>query len=207
VNLEDWPKPDAELRNKAAEEDFETLFKCVSLVYAARQSAGLKRRWPLSGLVIVGPKEVCNALRTVSELLIELTNVQAVEYATEKTPQHVLDEKWATASEGDIQVFLNPHRDEKLLGAGLMRDLARRVQALRKELGYMPTDVLEAVHIAELDDESIRLLEPYVSEMKNLVRSKELLLQVSKGETSVEWHESQLDDKKVSIAISGKKAI
>jgi isoleucyl-tRNA synthetase len=206
VNLEDWPKPDAELRNKAAEEDFETLFKCVSLVYAARQSAGLKRRWPLSGLVIVGPKEVCNALRTVTELLIELTNVQAVEYATEKTPQHVLDEKWATASEGDIQVFLNPHRDEKLLGAGLMRDLARRVQALRKELGYMPTDVLEAVHIAELDDESIRLLEPYVSEMKNLVRSKELFLQVSRGETSVEWHESQLDDKKVSMAISGKKA-
>jgi hypothetical protein len=73
-------------------------------------------------------------------------------------------------------------------------------------LGYMPTDVLEAVHIAELDDESIRLLEPYVSEMKNLVRSKELLLQVSRDETSVEWHESQLDDKKVSLAISGKEA-
>ena len=88
-----------------------------------------------------------------------------------------------------------------------MRDLARRVQALRKELGYMPTDVLEAVRIAELDDESIRLLEPYVSEMKNLVRSKELLLQVSRNEASVEWHESQLDDKKVSIAILGKKAI
>jgi isoleucyl-tRNA synthetase len=88
-----------------------------------------------------------------------------------------------------------------------MRDLARRVQALRKELGYMPTDVLEAVHIAELDDESIRLLEPYVSEMKNLVRSKELLLQVSRNEASVEWHESQLDDKKVCIAILGKKAI
>ncbi len=206
VNLENWPTPDAELRNKVVEENFETLFKCVSLVYAARQSAGLKRRWPLSGLVIAGPKEVCNALRTVGELLVELTNVQTVEYATEKAPQLVLDEKWATASEGNIQVFLNPHRDEKLLGAGLMRDLARRVQALRKELGYMPTDTLKAVYIAELDDESIRLLEPYVSEMKNLVRTKDLLLQVSKGEASLEWHESQLDDKKVALAISGKKA-
>jgi isoleucyl-tRNA synthetase len=206
VNLEDWPKPEPELRAKAVEEDFETLFKCVSLVYAARQSAGLKRRWPLSSLVVVAPEKVCKALRTVSELFVELTNVQAVEYFTEKTPQHALDEKWATASEGEIQIFLNPHRDEKLLGAGLMRDLARRVQALRKELGYMPTDVLEAVHIAELDDESIRLLEPYLSEMKNLVRSKELLLQVSRGETSLEWHESQLDDKKVAMAIVGKKA-
>jgi isoleucyl-tRNA synthetase len=116
-----------------------------------------------------------------------------------------LGKEWATASEGDVQVFLNSHRDERLLGAGLMRDLARRVQALRKELGYMPTDVLEVVYLAELDDESIRLLEPYVAEMKELVRSKELLLQSSKGEANVGWHESQLDDKKVSIAISGKK--
>jgi isoleucyl-tRNA synthetase len=84
--------------------------------------------------------------------------------------------------------------------------LARRVQALRKELGYMPTDVLEAVYISELDDESIRLLEPYVSEMKDLVRAKKVLLQGAKREETVEWHESQLDDKKVALAVLGEKA-
>jgi hypothetical protein len=43
-----------------------------------------------------------------------------------------------------------------------MRDLARRVQALRKEMGFVPTETLESVHIAELDAESMGLLEPYL---------------------------------------------
>jgi isoleucyl-tRNA synthetase len=86
-----------------------------------------------------------------------------------------------------------------------MRDLARRVQALRKELGYTPTDVLEAVYLSELDDESIRLLHPFVDEMKGLVRAEKVLLQGSNKERNVEWHESQLDDRKVAIAILGEK--
>jgi isoleucyl-tRNA synthetase len=92
-------------------------------------------------------------------------------------------------------------RDETLLGEGLMRDLARRVQALRKELGYMPTDVLEAVHIAELDDESIGLLEPYLEDMAELVRAKKVYLHGSRGELEAEWHESELDGKKICINI------
>jgi isoleucyl-tRNA synthetase len=145
-------------------------------------------------------------LKGVEELFLELANVKTTEYATGKTPSSVASEGWTSASEGELQVFLDAHRDERLLGAGLMRDLARRVQALRKELGYMPTDVLEAVYVSELDDESIRLLEPYVSEMKDLVRAKKVLLQGAKREEAVEWHESQLDDKKVALAILGEKA-
>jgi isoleucyl-tRNA synthetase len=96
---------------------------------------------------------------------------------------------------------LDVHRDENLLGEGLMRDLARRVQSLRKELGYVPTDVLEAVHIAELDDESIRLLKTYLKMMEELVRSKNVYLHGSREEVKAKWHEHQLDDKKIYIAI------
>jgi len=91
-------------------------------------------------------------------------------------------------------------RDEKLLGEGLMRDLARRVQALRKELGYVPTDVLDAVHIADLDDDSMGLLESYLSEMAELVRTKKVYLHGSR-EVEAEWHESELDGKKIYINI------
>ncbi len=83
-----------------------------------------------------------------------------------------------------------------------MRDLARRVQSLRKELGYVPTDVLDAVYIAELEDESIRLLKPYLKEMKELVRAQNVYLQSKREEVGAKWHEYQLDDKKVYIAIS-----
>lgn len=79
------------------------------------------------------------------------------------------------------------------------------MQALRKELGYVPTDVLEAVFISDLDEESIKLLRPFVAEMKELVRARNVHLQKGREQKDAEWHESQLDDKKVAIAILGRK--
>jgi isoleucyl-tRNA synthetase len=200
VNLESWPKPQDKMRNKSVEEEFQTLFKCVSLVYSARQSAKLKRRWPLSRMMVVASEKACIALKSTEELFLELANVKTVEYAS-KAPELVSQDGWACATEDDFQVFLDIHRDESLLGEGLMRDIARRVQSLRKELGYMPTDVLKAVHIAELDDESVRLLKPYLEEMEELVRTKKVQLHTSREKMETKWHEHELDDKKIYIAI------
>ena len=127
-------------------------------------------------------------------------NVKTAEYA-QQVPEYVAGENWISASEGEVYVFVSGHRDETLLGEGIMRDLARRVQALRKELGYMPTDVLDAVHIAELDAESAGLLEAYLAEMAGLVRAKKVYLHGSRGEVKAEWHESELDGKKIYINI------
>jgi len=200
VNFENWPKPDKKMRDKPLEEDFEHLFRCVSLVYSARQSANLKRRWPLRKIVVVAPERTCESLRKLEEIFLELANVKAVEYA-QKVPEYVSSEGWVSASEGETQIFLNTYRDEGLLGEGLMRDLARRVQSLRKELGYVPTDVLNRVHIAGLEDESIELLQPYLKEMEDLVRAKTVQLHTSHEELKAEWHEYRLDNKKIQIAI------
>jgi valyl-tRNA synthetase len=203
VNLEQWPTPTDKLRNKAVEGNFRALFETVSLVYAARQNAKLKRRWPLSKMVVVAPEKTCTVLKSVEELLLELSNVKVAEYANSAS-EFTTERGWSSASEGDTQVFLNTHRDEGLLGEGLMRDLARRVQALRKESGYVPTDVLDAVHISELDDESIRLLQPYLEEMKELVRARKVNLYSNREEANTEWHEFQLDEKKVYISIPAR---
>jgi len=200
VNFQSWPEPDEKMRNKTIEEDFQTLFKCVSLVYSARQSAKLKRRWPLSRMVVVAPEKVCNNMKNIEDLFLELANVKTAEYCQE-APEYASKEGWVCAVEDEIRVFLDVHRDESLLGEGLMRDLARRVQSLRKELGYMPTDVLEAVHIAELDDESVKLLKPYLKDMEELVRTKSINLYSSREEGKAKWHEHQLDDKRIYIAI------
>jgi valyl-tRNA synthetase len=187
------------MRNERLEEEFEVLFKCVSLVYAARQQAKLKRRWPLGKVIVVAPERVSKTLRSVESLFLELTNVKAAEYVP-KVPEYVASENWVSASEGEVYVFVSGRRDEKLLGEGLMRDLARRVQALRKELGYVPTDVLDAVHIAELDKESLGLLEPYLQEMTELVRAKKVYLHGSR-DLQAKWHEYQIDEKKIYVAV------
>lgn len=151
-------------------------------------------------MVVVAPEKVCDTLKNVEEIFLELANVRNSEY-TQEAPEYTSLEGWFSASEDNIQVFLDVHRDEGLLGEGLMRDLARRVQSLRKELGYVPTDVLEAVHIAELEDESIRLLKPCLKAMEELVRAKNVYLHGRREEVEAKWHEYPLDDKKIYIAI------
>lgn len=199
VNFENWPKPDKKLQSENLEKKFETLLRCVSLVYSARQSARQKRRWPLRKVMVVAPKHVQEALKTLEEEFLELTNVKAVEYSEKHA---AFDSKrWTSASEGETQVLVDISRDEKLLGEGVMRDLARRVQALRKELGFMPTDILKAVHVAELDQATMKLLKPYLVEMAELVRAKKVHFHSKQFEAEAKWHESQLDDKKVYVAI------
>jgi isoleucyl-tRNA synthetase len=200
VNLESWPKPDKELRDKILEDEFQTLFKCVSITYSARQNAKMKRRWPLNKMVVVASSETCKALQKIEDLLLELSNVKTVEYG-QSAPAYASQDGWVSAEEGGMKVFLEAHRNEELLGEGLMRDLARRVQALRKELGYMPTDILKSVHIAELEDDSIKLLQHYLENMAKLVRAENVHLHTSREDVKAEWHESQLDEKLVYIAI------
>jgi isoleucyl-tRNA synthetase len=202
VNFESWPKLNEKLRNKKVEEEIQTLFKCVSLTYAARQSVKLKRRWPLKEMIVVAPEKICGMLRDVEGLLLELANVKNVEYMQEVPEDAAQRAEWVSASEGEMKVFLNVKRDESLLGEGLMRDIARRVQSLRKELGYMPTDVLETVHVAALDEKSMSLLKPYLAEMAELVRTKNVQLHEKREEAEADWHECQLDEKKIYVAIS-----
>jgi len=66
----------------------------------------------------------------------------------------------------------------------------------------MPTDVLDAVHIAQLDEESMNLLKPFIEEMTGLVRTHKVYLHKSKDEEQqADWHESELDNKKIYINI------
>jgi isoleucyl-tRNA synthetase len=200
VNLASWPVTDQKIRNKTLEEQFDVLLKTVSIAYAARQQGKLKRRWPLSKAIVVAPEKTLKALKHLESLFLELTNVKTTEYATQ-VPDYVGGENWVSSQEDDTIVFVSGQRDETLLGEGIMRDLARRVQALRKEMGFEPTDVLESVHIAELEAESMTLLEPYLEEMAGLVRSRKVYLHGSRSEVDADWHESELDGKRIFLNI------
>ncbi len=201
VNLASWPTPNEKIRNKTLEEQFDLLLKTVSISYAARQQGKLKRRWPLSKVIVVAPQKTLEDLKRLENLLLELTNVKAAEYSVQ-VPEYVGGENWVSSQEDEITVFVTGQRDDTLLGEGIMRDLARRVQALRKEMGFTPTDVLESVHIAELDAESMTLLEPYLETMAGLVRTRKVYLHGSRSEEhDVAWHESELDGKKIFLNI------
>ena len=85
-------------------------------------------------------------------------------------------EGYTMSEKGDIIVFIESKRDRELITKGLMRDLARNLQQLRKERGYNTTDVLATAYIAELEEEEISALSSLAEELKYLVRVKDLLL-------------------------------
>jgi len=200
VNLAAWPTPNTEMRNPILEEQFDTLLKVVSISFAARQQGKLKRRWPLSKALVVAPEKTLDAVRGLEALFLEMTNVKCVEYVV-GVPGSVGGESWVSSQEDETTVFVSAQRDDKLMGEGIMRDLARRVQALRKEMGFLSTDILDSAHIAELDDESKTLLEPYLEEMATLIRTRKVYLHISRSEVKADWHESELDGKKIYLNI------
>jgi valyl-tRNA synthetase len=207
VNLESWPVPTENLRNEQLEKDFDLLQRVVALSYSARQVGGLKRRWPLGKAFVVASGDQLKALKSLEELFLELANVKSVDLLSklESADNTAEEGRWKTASEGDLTVLLDSKRDTGLLGEGVMRDLARRVQALRKDLGFSPTDVLEAVCLAGLDDETRGLLEPLSGVMAGLVRAKKVSLYKEKAEVKgvaeTEWREFSFDEKRVYAAV------
>ncbi len=199
VNLETWPTPDTELDDAALEEEFEILLQILPILYSARQKAQLKRRWPLAKSVVVGPKKVQDAIQKLEAIFLELGNIRTVEYSS-NLPD--LDsERWVAASEGETHVLLDRIRDDTLEGEGLMRDLARRIQVLRKELGFSPTDIVDAVHISELEPRDLELLNPFLDEMQELVRTKKVHVHMERIDVNADWYENKLDQKKVYVAV------
>ncbi len=73
-------------------------------------------------------------------------------------------EGFAMSNRDSLVVFISTTRNREMLARGLIRDIARRLQVLRKERGYNPTDVLEAAYVLGLDEESLEMAKEKQSE-------------------------------------------
>ncbi len=108
--------------------------------------------------------------------------------------------EYAIAERENIFAVISTVRDKELTAKGLARDLARRLQSLRKERGYNPTQILDAAYIADLDDEALELLQGMRDEMAYLVRVKRVeLMKEAKG--AVKWSEDEIDGKSIHLSV------
>ncbi|HEX6068020.1 MAG TPA: isoleucine--tRNA ligase [Nitrososphaera sp.] len=280
VLLEAWPERDERLVNAKVEGAFDMIKEVVSLANAARNLAGLKRRWPIGEAVICGthtelkPLEVdgtTDALKSqlnaekytlmqiaggtqldkAASLLekkmpayVEVSlvrkgvaprvkaDINAVVRAFESVDKQSLvmelkssgkyslaydgkavelapadvdvkyraSEGYSLAERGNLVVFISTKRDGSLIAKGLLRDLARNLQQMRKERQYNPTDILAAAYVAGLEEDEISSLDAMREEMTYLVRVKKAVLSKEPAE-GVKYGDVEIDGRKFQISV------
>jgi len=104
------------------------------------------------------------------------------------------------AEKGGVFVAIRKERDSGLIAEGLVRDVARRLQALRKEKGFVPTAMLDAASLAGLEKEDLDLLRPLTKQIAFLVRVKKVGLYEERPDDKG-WSESDLDGKPIFLKV------
>ena len=106
-------------------------------------------------------------------------------------------ENFAVAKRDEFIVFISTLRNKEMMAKGLVKDVARRLQTLRKERGYNPTDVLEVASILELDEESLEMIKQRDEELAFLVRVKKVNFEKS----CKEYKDDDIDGQKIKISV------
>lgn len=280
ILLESWPKPDEKLVNSSVESVFDKIKEIVSVANAARNLAGLKRRWPIKEAIICGQNMKSleiegtsyvleNQLNTDHYRLVEIedgsplekvasllnkkmpisinvslirkniaprvrADINKVSQAFERVDKleiiHALqnsdgyeleyDEKTIRLSSSDIElsykaaeghssserdglvVFISTVRDKDLIAKGLLRDLARQLQQLRKERQYNPTDIVNAAYVVGLTGEEIINLSMMRDHLSYLVRVKNvILLEKEDTDMNVRYKVVEIDEREFRISV------
>jgi isoleucyl-tRNA synthetase len=106
-------------------------------------------------------------------------------------------EGFAMSNRDSLIVFISTSRNREMLARGLIRDIARRLQVLRKERGYNPTDVLEAAFILGLDEESLEMTREKQADLSFLVRVKKIEFE----DRAKNYKDEDLDGQKIRISV------
>lgn len=106
-------------------------------------------------------------------------------------------EGFAVAKRDNFVVFISTERNSEMMARGLIKDIARRLQTLRKERGYNPTEVLNKASILDLDLESIEMIKDKKDELAFLVRVKE----VNFEESCKSYKDDDIDGQKIRISV------
>ncbi len=111
-----------------------------------------------------------------------------------------VDEGYAMSERNNVMVFVATKRDEGLIAKGLLRDIARNLQQLRKESGYNPTDILSCAYVGNLEDNEISILTQLKDELTYLVRVRSVVF----SKESIDMANSKIIDlegRKLKISI------
>jgi isoleucyl-tRNA synthetase len=99
-----------------------------------------------------------------------------------------------------IAVFIDTTRSNELISMGLMKDIARNIQQLRKERGFVPTEILSTAYVSGLESDDLMSLENLKSELAYYVRVKQVIMSPNKLD-NVDYKDIEIDGRKIFISV------
>jgi len=125
VHLCDWPVADKKLINKKLEEKMAWLREIVALALAERAGAGIKVRQPLNQLKVKSLK--LKGEKELIELIKDEVNIKEI----------IFDEVF------EAEINLDKKITKELKEEGIVRELVRQIQDMRKQAGLTRKDKIE----------------------------------------------------------------
>lgn len=174
-------------------------------VRLSKKNIGQKARGDFEKVLMsfenVNPYQLLRMIDSSGEFMLAYENGRGVKLTLDDL-ELSYDPKpgFALAENDGIVVIIDGKRDKELIALGVMRDIARNLQQLRKERGYNTTDIIPIAHIADLSEQEISDLLPLVEELKYLVRVNKITTSKSPIQ-GVDYKLIELDGRKLYISV------
>jgi len=162
VHLEEWPTADIKIETKILEE-MEKVRKIVEMGLALRSEANIKVRQPLSKFTAYGLQLTAEMEKIVAEEL----NVKEI------VSEEVSGDGWIMREDSGLEVALNIEITDELKKEGLVREIVRTVNQMRKEQKLTINDLVK-IEYSTQDEVLKSVFEEYNEEIKRHVLADEL---------------------------------
>lgn len=157
VHLSDWPKAERKKINISLEEEMKTALKIIELGLHERDKEKIGLRWPLSKLIVYS--KFTSSMEKIKDVISRQVNVKEV----------ILK----SAKETELEIELDAKMTKELEAEGYARELARKIQAERKNAGLKKGELIELDIYAEKTAlEYFKVHEGFLKERVNASRIK-----------------------------------
>jgi isoleucyl-tRNA synthetase len=182
VHMEKWPEFDKKKINDVLEKSMVKVFETIEKGLAERDRNKIGLKWPLTKAIVYGPKDIEN----FGEIIERQLQVKKVQFK----------------KSDDIRVELDTKITRELEAEGFAREIARKIQSMRKNAGLEKDDVIEAR--IECDDELISMIKTQKSWLEKRINSTVIQLGGKATKTYKNEESFIIKDKQIIAAFNVK---
>lgn len=164
VHLDEWPNAEKALIDEEILRDMDAVRKIVEMGLALRAEKTLKVRQPLAKFTINS-----NLSDQMRGIIAEELNIKEVNFQKDLP----VGDNWAVKEDGAMSVALDTQITEELKNEGVVRELVRTVNQMRKEMKLTVNDEVKLVFSTE-EDELKRIIANYKEKIMSSVLAGEI---------------------------------